>query len=90
MEPKEVIKNAVRERLEDKSRDELIDLIVDMSAVYILSIASGFLKSISEASCNTESGLNIVENKIASTLANTDKLNCQVCEIDTSFSPLKE
>lgn len=72
MEPKEIIKNALRERLEDKSRDELIDLIVDMSAVYILSITSGFLKSISEASCNSEPVLKNMENKIASTLANTE------------------
>lgn len=74
MEPKEIIKNVLRERLEDKSRDELIDIIVDMSSVYIIAINSGFLKSISETS---ESGLKSIADKVQSTITNTDKSNCQ-------------
>lgn len=50
METKEIIKNLLREKLESKSKDELLDIIVDMSSVYIIAINSGFLKSISEAS----------------------------------------
>ena len=53
MEPKEVVKKILQEKLDSKSREELIDIIVDILSVYIIAKSSGFLKSIFESSCNS-------------------------------------
>lgn len=46
MEPKEIIKKRLQEKLDSKSREELIDIIVDMSSVCLIAKHSGFLDSL--------------------------------------------
>ena len=41
MEPKVELKNKLLEKLQDKSKDELIDIIADMSRVYVMIRAAG-------------------------------------------------
>lgn len=54
MEPKEVVKKILQEKLDSKSREELIDIIVDMSSVYLLAKHSGFLDSLEKSAGNSK------------------------------------
>ena len=91
MESKEIIKKTLQEQLRDKSRDELIDIIVDMSSVHIITRAAVAMASAFGKSCTSEvrTDLQSIVNQAASTIADTDNLDCQVCKIDIPYPPLK-
>lgn len=84
MEAKEVIKKTLREKLEGLSKDELIDIIADMSSVYVLARAAGAMAQTMGAIVHSEvrTDLQSIANNVASTLANRDFRNAEVCKID--------
>lgn len=57
MEPKVELKNKLLEKLQDKSKDELIDIIADMSRVYVMIRAAGAIALALDESKRTETNL---------------------------------
>jgi len=87
METKEVLKNALREKMKDLSKDDLIDIIADMSSIYVMSrVAAAWVSAMGVSSTpDVRTDLESIASSVASSLANKENLNFQVCEIDKSF-----
>lgn len=87
METKEVIKNELREKMKDLSKDDLIDIIADMSSIYVMGrVAAVWASAMGISSTpNVRTDLQSIASSVASSLADKENLNFQVCEIDKSF-----
>lgn len=80
MEAKEVIKDAVREKLLQLSKEELIDIIADLSSVYISSQV--FAGAASALSSLKTTGFGELINATTSNIAKHEFSNHQVCKAD--------
>lgn len=89
METKEVIKNALREKLQYLSQEELIDIIVDLSAGYIA--VRVFAEAASKlSSFKPTEGIAEIINATASKINKQDFSNQQVCKADDWLFNRKE
>lgn len=60
MKPKEIIKNALREKLKELSKEELVDIISELSALYVMSHAlrrDAYPMGIAECGCELRTDL---------------------------------
>lgn len=89
METKEVIKNALREKLQHLSQEELIDIIADLSAGYIAVRVFAEVASKLSSSKPTE-GIAEIINATASKINKPDFSNQQVCKVDDWLFNRKE
>lgn len=89
METKEVIKNALREKLQHLSQEELIDIIADLSAGYIA--VRMFAEAASKlSSFKPTEGIAKIINATASKINKQDFSNQQVCKVDDWLFNRKE
>lgn len=87
METKEVLKNALKEKMKNLSKDDLIDIIADMSSLYVMTrVAAACASAMGISSTpDVRTDLESIASSVASTLANKELLDRQVCELDKSF-----
>ena len=60
MKPKEIIKNALREKLKELSKEELVDIISELSSLYVMSHAlrrDAYPMGIAECGCELRTDL---------------------------------
>ena len=89
METKEVIKNALREKLQHLSQEELIDIITDLSAGYIAVRA--FAEAVSKlSSFKPTEGIAEIINATASKINKQDFSYLLVCTVDDWLFNRKE
>lgn len=81
METKEVIKNALREKLQHLSKEELIDIIADLSAGYVAVRVFAEVASKLSSFKPTE-GFGEIINATASKINKQDFSNQQDCKVD--------
>ena len=65
MKQKEVVKNALRERLKELSKDELIDIISELSSLYVMSHAlrrDAYPMGVAECGCELRTDLQDIIN----------------------------
>ena len=60
MKPKEKIKNALRDKLKELSKEELVDIISELSSLYVMSHAlrrDAYLMGVAECGCELRTDL---------------------------------
>lgn len=65
MKQKEIIKNALMEKLKELSKDELVDIISDLSSLYIMSHAlrrDAYPMGVAECGCELRTDLQDIIN----------------------------
>ena len=84
MVTKDAIKNVMQEKLQHLSKEELIDVISELSSVYIMARIFGVSVSVMSPSNSSvvRTDLSDIINKTASSLANRELAKMQVCEDD--------
>lgn len=92
METKEVIKNALREKLQHLSQEELIDIIADLSAGYVAVRVFAEAASALSSFCPNQTRTDFAEiiNATASKINKQDFSNQQVCKVDDWLFNRKE
>lgn len=79
---KEVTKNALHEKLQNLSKEELIDIIAELSSVYIMARVFGqsaMMMSDSLNSCKIDTKLSDAVTAVATNLANREFSTQQIC-----------
>ena len=86
MTQKEIIKNALREKLKELSKEELINIIADISAGFVLArmnvLSAMNMMSADPSSCEVRTDLSEAINAVATNIANRKYMNQQVCSVD--------
>ena len=84
MVTKDAIKNVMQEKLQHLSKEELIDVISDLSSVYIMTRIFGVSVSVMSPSNSSvvRTDLSDIINKTASSLANRELAKMQAFEDD--------
>lgn len=84
MVTKDAIKNVMQEKLLHLSKEELIDVISELSSVYIMARIFGVSVSVMSPSNSSvvRTDLSDIINKTASSLANRELAKMQSCEDD--------
>lgn len=84
MVTKDAIKNVMQEKLQHLSKEELIDVISELSSVYIMARIFGVSVSVMSSSNSSvvRTDLSDIINKTASSLANRELAKMQSCAVD--------
>lgn len=84
MVTKDAIKNVMQEKLQHLSKEELIDVISELSSVYIMARIFGVSVSVMSSSNSSvvRTDLSDIINKTASSLANRELAKMQSCDVD--------
>lgn len=92
MVTKDAIKNVMQEKLQHLSKEELIDVISELSSVYIMARIFGVSVSVMGSSNSNvvRTDLSDIINKTASSLANRELAKMQSCAVDGWLFKKKE